>query len=330
MAFHNTIRTLLPTDTNHADNFNEVYGQLLENDLSLLGTFSNPNLLINGDFQVWQRGTDKTSTASNQYLIDRWAVYYDNKVRAISNTNTSPAPVKNSASFLNVGTAPGHIWIGQTLEDYSALEGKVVTLSGYIRGIGGFTGKYNISFGAVATSGVTLTSDWQRFEFTVTATFGSIVRQRGIFFNSGTANYPPVNGGIELAGVKLELGSVATPFVPRDDELQRCQKYFINFGTYCGVTGFATAANANNSIAIYINIPTPLMRTIPTTSYSTANINNFIVSPQTGKILITGVSVSSIDGGVARCLISFDGSIPAYTVIGVLIISLAFDAEIYS
>lgn len=36
MSWHETIRRLLASDSNHADNFNEVFGQLLENDKDLL------------------------------------------------------------------------------------------------------------------------------------------------------------------------------------------------------------------------------------------------------------------------------------------------------
>lgn len=35
------------------------------------GTFSNPNLLINGNFQVWQRGTSFESR-TDIYSVDRW------------------------------------------------------------------------------------------------------------------------------------------------------------------------------------------------------------------------------------------------------------------
>ena len=33
---------------------------------------SNPNLLMNGDFQVWQRGTSFNYNISNKYCADRW------------------------------------------------------------------------------------------------------------------------------------------------------------------------------------------------------------------------------------------------------------------
>jgi hypothetical protein len=42
--------------------------------------FSNPNLLINGDFQVWQRGTSFTFSKDQaiHYHADRWALYNTN------------------------------------------------------------------------------------------------------------------------------------------------------------------------------------------------------------------------------------------------------------
>ena len=40
--------------------------------LALADLFSNKNIVINGDFNIWQRGTSFVGVADNQYTVDRW------------------------------------------------------------------------------------------------------------------------------------------------------------------------------------------------------------------------------------------------------------------
>lgn len=102
------------------------------------GVFSNPNLLINGDFQVWQRGTE-FSEPYNQYCADRWIV----QTSALVNVSKTEKGVKvnasqDSAAFYNL------IQILDLDGDYSFLRGKTLTISVndiYVEG-----GQYNLRF----------------------------------------------------------------------------------------------------------------------------------------------------------------------------------------
>jgi hypothetical protein len=40
--------------------------------LALADLFSNKNIIINGDFNIWQRGTSFVGVVDNQYTVDRW------------------------------------------------------------------------------------------------------------------------------------------------------------------------------------------------------------------------------------------------------------------
>jgi len=40
--------------------------------LALADLFSNKNIVINGDFNIWQRGTSFVGVTDNQYTVDRW------------------------------------------------------------------------------------------------------------------------------------------------------------------------------------------------------------------------------------------------------------------
>lgn len=83
------------------------------------GTFSNPNMLINGDFQVWQRGTN-LSVKNKSYSADRWqnSSFGDGNVTVSRNINTSSAPVKYSLKIVRE-SVEGPIWLSQPLENYS-------------------------------------------------------------------------------------------------------------------------------------------------------------------------------------------------------------------
>ncbi|MGE4213655.1 MAG: hypothetical protein AB7E42_02605 [Anaerotignaceae bacterium] len=194
------------------------------------GTFSNPNLLPNGDFQVWQRGTVFTNVAG-VYTADRWLNHISNS-NVSRQVNTSPTPCEYSLLLEKQDGLYGYARISQILESYSVFSGLPMTLSLYARGTGGFVGDLRSYLGSTDKSNA-LTSEWQKIEYTVaSATFGSDTYQKGVsFFIETTA----IGQGVELAAVKLELGSVATPFVPRPygEELALCKRYYqtINVNT---------------------------------------------------------------------------------------------------
>ncbi len=222
MAFHDTIRTLLTTDTNHADNFNEVYQQLLENDLALNGMFSNPNLIIGGDFSTnpWQRGTSFTNIANGVYTADRFQLFAQGNC-AVSKEGKW---IKTTINNIGVNTQT------TTLEIPESLLGKTVTLS--------FLAKSNINFGsgiyiwngklitnAIKVQPIVLTTTEQRFSTTFTIPASLTDNLLYIWFARLEAF---VGGTCWISECKLELGSVATPFVPRPygEELASSRRYF--------------------------------------------------------------------------------------------------------
>lgn len=165
---------------------------------------SNPNLLINGDFQVNQRGSTTyeipSSTWNTIYTVDRWALtgqgtkatYNNNKVTVVSNSNDS--------------------YLRQIFE--KPLNGtyiatvKVTSLTGnascYMRD------NNQVSYGAKALSvGI------NHIEIS-----GSNLNELMIMISA--------NSTITIEYVKLEQGSIATPFIPRlyAEELALCQRYY--------------------------------------------------------------------------------------------------------
>ena len=203
------------------------------------------NLLINGDFQVWQRGTSMSSTVNGftMQTADRWYV-----VRSLLNQETDTWG--NPYAHVVCGNYADSNYIQHKVEYPRKLAGKNLTLSFwmksddglgadgsvYIRNFDG--GGYNVH---VNFESFTFGTEWKQFIFTFdipeSTTFGSDSYGLEIFIygNVGSTNQ---NGKtFDIKEVQLELGKVATPFEHRSygEELALCQRYFFaepNTDTY--------------------------------------------------------------------------------------------------
>lgn len=113
------------------------------------------------------------------------------------------------------------------------------------------------------------------------------------------------NGVIKIHNVKLEFGSIATPFVPPDPtlELLKCQRYYFSLlGDETSISNSTVGIAANNTrLPLGFIFPTK-MRAIPTTSISylakwntsTNNENTICNSTYTSK---NGVPVLYSENG---------------------------------
>lgn len=250
------------------------------------GTFSNPNMLINGDFQVWQRGTSFT-IAEAGYTADRWrcslpAGTIVEKSTDVPEDSLSGQSVKITLSESSSGSLRQYFEIPRV-----QLIGKTFTLSCWIKGPAGASASIDIA--DASTGAVALDGTWQKFIKTATLTSTST----SSFFVSVMRN-GNTPGEYYVSDVKLECGSIATPFVPRlyGEELAACQRYLQVFDSYSLKTG-----SAYTSKAIYLVYPLfAAMRAKPSLANvpDTATIN---VRTVTGQ---HSFSVSSTDITVDR------------------------------
>ena len=212
------------------------------------------NKIINGDFGIWQRGTTFTNPAAGIYTADRFVVSYDTAPSAGSiaqvafDYSSSPASDKlpisgyNSSYFLRstittVGsTAVAEIQ--QRIENVRTFAGQTVTLSFWAKAdsarssivylyqnSGGTGSAYS------ATPTLSVTTSWQRYSFTLS--LGSI---SGFTIGAGSSLYAVIRqvvaagSVLDIWGVQLEAGSVATPFTTAtgtlSGELAACQRYY--------------------------------------------------------------------------------------------------------
>lgn len=213
--------------------------------------FSNPNLLINPDFKINQRGASRYTSGisdsidTRKYSVDRWVIYN-------VNLNASTLVVSNSDSKAG--------WLLQSLEN-KPTGTFTVTLN-----VASVTGTVNFLWqdGSTAKTGVAISKGVNTYTFTA-----SSLTWVGIQIASGAS--------IQLNYMKLEQGSVATHFVTpnKAEELAKCQYYTVVFEPW------RTILNANTDSSV-INIDTRCkMRTKPTVSYitlksGTANQFNFV------------------------------------------------------
>lgn len=216
---------------------------LLSQLANYLGTkFSNPNLLINPNFKINQRGA---SSYTSGYTVDRWRIS-----NATLSVNTMTLSYSNSSS----GTFLQYLEGSNTGTFTVTLN--AISVTGTV--------KFSWKDGTTYKTGATITKGVNTYTFSA-----SSLTCVGIEIATGA--------GIQLDYMKLEQGSVATHFVTpnKAEELAKCQYYTVVFEPW------RTTLNANTDSSV-INIDTRCkMRTKPTVSYitlrsGTANQFNFV------------------------------------------------------
>ena len=242
-------------------------------DIAKIGNLSNPNLLINPNFAINQRG--ETSYVGVKYSVDRWKSRYDNLTVEVL---TNGVRLTNSQSS-------GTTYLRQRLE--SAPAGKVVTLSCKISAIqSGTGGRIMMNYGTTNAEPTTYING-VAFSNSGIVTLTVTVPSNAVSFAVDVGVAP--NSSIDVEWAKLEIGSVATPFSPPSiaEELPKCQRYYQRFSQGAGGYGFPIISVGYASSATTIVFPIALacsMRNTPTVTYSeiyyriSGNASNNLIS----------------------------------------------------
>ena len=261
---------------------------------SAVKVYGFKNHIINGNFDIWQRGTSQTTSGYGS--DDRWTndnVGSTKTHSRVACTDTERALFNASAFSRTVVTsvagADSYVIKQQKIEDVTKLAGKTITLSFWAKADSnkniavefqqrfGSGGTPSTDLYGISSQLVSLTTTWQKK--TITVTLPSIVGKTlgtdgvhtsstgvvfwfdaGSYFNSRAANLGQQSGTFDIAQVQLEEGSVATPFEHRPIglELSLCQRYFYNFVNVDALYRINTAVGLTT-------IPFPVsMRTNPT------------------------------------------------------------------
>lgn len=235
------------------------------------------NIVMNGGFDVWQRGTSVTTSSNsyNNFTADRWSAYF-------AGTYTQQQTTLPNGDYVNyfrgvLGTTNSNrININHFIENgNSIMSGKYVTVSFWIAcdqpgsdvnvKLQTTSGTGFSSYTQIANKYIKTEQDWKKYEITfhcLNDLGNNSARPHGLLeFDGSDAQWP--NGStFEIAQVQIEVGKVATPFEHRSygEELALCQRYFVRFDGNTEHVGH----NYNGS-SIDINVALPVyMRATPT------------------------------------------------------------------
>jgi hypothetical protein len=299
-------------------------------------TAAGRNFVINGGFDIWQRGTSFVGANSNTYTADRWNMFFNPTPtaytisRQTSGLTGFPYALRVQRNNGATDTTGGAIGTSIEIANATLLAGQTVNVSFYARkgalfsqpsslivasfktGTGSTdqNGIYNTYTGQVGvfSENATLTTSWQRF--TYTATLNSDVTQAALQFNAGADGTAGATDYYELAGVQISVGSVATQFSRAggtiQGELAACQRYYFRRtaeGTNSVLSEFGGALSTT-SCRITVTPPVQ-MRVIPTaTDYTALTLYDAALASASA----TGVTINSGLSNKSLIYIAVDSS----------------------
>ena len=269
------------------------------------------NAIINGDFDIWQRGTSFSSPAFGDFGADRWFIIYDGAgaTRTISRQafTVGQTDVPDQPRYFYrfnqsvAGSGATYNVIRQRIEGVRTFAGKTVSISFYAKAASSLTlptiaffqyfgsgGSPSADVSTTIATSQNVTTSWTKFTYSVAVPSIS-GKTLGTDNNDDLSFliYVPINTTFtfDLSHVQIEVGATATPFErrPFSTELALCQRYYWktfpletapaqNAGV-TGALGFGVLLTSGN--ATYVGTAFPVtMRIAPTmTSFNPSAAN---------------------------------------------------------
>ena len=246
---------------------------------------SHQNLLANGDYRIWRRGTPITT---QWYGPDRWkfpSLYTPTSQMVIDSYNgykTYIAITSNNASnFVN-------LW-----QPVEGMYGDAyLTLSFWIKGTTARAATVIVSPTVYddSTYGTyyNITTSWTKVVFTLyLPIMNNIVHVVPFRSSMGSGET------VWIKDVKLEYGNIATPFYsrPQEEELLMCQKYYEKLDASGVSAFFASGFVDTNTTAIFF-VPYSRKRATPTLSLS--DVSHFNIRKVGANVAISSMTFGLI------------------------------------
>ena len=225
------------------------------------------NAIMNGNFDIWQRGTSFSSPANGDYTADRWRTTFNGSGAtrtltreefALGQTDV-PAEPRYFLRFAQsvAGTSATFNGIGQRIESVRSFAGQQITITFYAKGAANLTmpgldviqnfgtgGSPSSDVTTTAASNISVTTSWAKYTYSVNVpsisgkTLGSDdndcleVRLRLPLNTTFT---------FDVAQIQVERGAVSTPFErrPLAAEQALCQRYYQTFNYRARFAGTA-------------------------------------------------------------------------------------------
>ena len=300
------------------------------------------NHIINGNFDIWQRGTSFSATTDSQYSADRWRNNQNQAVAASrqeftpGQTDVPGEPTYFHRSVVSAGDDSSFASFQHRIESVRTLAGQKAVLSFYAKAdeaknitVGGFQ-----DFGSGGSPSdrvwldyetISLTTTWQRFEISldVPSIAGKTLGTAGddylgidfVFsYGSSRANYANrgslghQSGTFDIAQVQIEAGPIATPFEqrPLGVEEQMCYRYYWSSPM---MNLWVNPTNKNRLVLFNPQFPVN-MRGVPTISTfsqdGTASAVN-LYNNAGAKLTVSSISTSDTSGHIGFVTTATDG-----------------------
>jgi hypothetical protein len=274
---------------------------------------SYKNKIINGGFDIWQRGTSFTGFGTAAYTADRWLVASNSATYTVTRqTSSTSEPIGSKYFARATATVAGTFDMNlcQPFEStvFDSLKGKNVTLSFYAKASTALTvntflnrntseGKVYYYEGTIINNtAFSLSTSWNRYSVTFAMPDKSVTNQ-GLQLSFQTAM--TLNQYYDIWGIQLEEGSVATSFEQRfiGDELRMCQRYFYiqnSFGYFDGNSGNSTVARGSMKYAVTMRA-NPVITVFPQHNNG-GTAGNVYISNINSNTSIDSVSQITVDG----------------------------------
>ncbi|SDK77540.1 hypothetical protein [Stenotrophomonas pavanii] len=233
-------------------------------DAALSARIPGKNIVINGDFRFWQRGTSFVGMTNGAYTADRFIpVMVGDTIDCIRAEHQlgDPTNLFNARYFMrcSVGQVAGNgnlATLQYRIENgVRLLAGKTVTVSMLVRASSAtkIGMEFEMTFGTGGSPSASIvgnsqlvtgiTGGWQRISRTFTLagiagkTFGTTTEgylslilwlDAGSNWDARAAGVGRQTGDFQFSNIQIEVGSVATDFEQRPDalELALCQRYY--------------------------------------------------------------------------------------------------------
>jgi hypothetical protein len=233
----------------------------------------SPNVVINGAFDHWQRGT---AFSGNVYTADRF--YTGNSPSAVSRSTDVPDGFTYSIDI----TGANHL-LGYRTESIDAvrLRTQRITVSFWGKSVSGSntvtlslgtpsaTDNFAISNIEYNSPAITLTTSWVRYSATFPALSADIAKGLFIYiFRNGSTG----TDRTRITGVQIEAGQTATPFRRNANSLQgefaACQRYYYRWsGSTYASAGIGLSTSATSS-RVVVPLPVPMRITLASIGFS--------------------------------------------------------------
>jgi hypothetical protein len=282
------------------------------------------NKIINGDFNIWQRGT--SFLYNGGYTADRYAAFSDAGGTVSQQTftpGTAPVAGYEGQFFIRLAKSAGGSFgnLVHKIEDVRTFAGQTITYSFWAKA--GSAQTFNLrltqNFGSGGSGSVILTeqtvsvtTSWARYSavFAIPSVSGKTI---------GTSSFLEIQPywltasalSVDIWGVQVEAGSTATAFQTAtgtiQGELAACQRYYWRntTGSAYGVVGTAFVATSTTINALFTF---PVQMRVTPTAIEQGNLEYIDYSFGSGALSSPSFSPTESTPLTARCNFTVSGA----------------------